>query len=167
MKKILCVIVCLLCLSGCGKQNAKDVQNTVPEFSGISAQVTAVMNGIEMKAKVDYIGFDSLSLQFTAPETVKDMKVICEDGECEAFLNELSFAFSSGSLPYKSVCICLADCIEKAKTLPIENNCITYKEKGYNCRLELDDSAGNFQGLYIDGECVLTFSEFEYYTVQE
>ena len=167
MKKILCVFVCILFLAGCGNQSTKEVENKIPDFYGFGTDVYTVVNDVKICAKAEYTSFDKLVLTFTSPETVKDMQIICKDGECEVNLYELSFLISNEQLPFNSLCVCLKSCAESIKSATAENGYYSFVSNGYKCKLYVDDETKHFQKLAVNETDILFFENFKYYSGQD
>lgn len=166
MKKILCIIVCILLLAGCGKNISKEVEYEIPDFNGFGADVYTVVNDVKICAHAEYVEFDNLTLTITSPESVKGMEIICKDGECKINLNELSFLISDEQLPFNALCVSLKNCVENIKTAVAENGYYTYTVNGYNCHLYVDDETKHFQKLSVNGTDALFFENFQYYSGQ-
>lgn len=166
MKRVILVFVFVLFLAGCQTQKNKELENEIPDFYGFSTDVYTVANDVKICAKAEYTSFNELVLNFTEPETVKDMQIICKDGECEVKLQELSFFVSRDNLPFNALCVCLESCGENIKSATNENGCYTFMSKGYKCELYVENETKKFQKLAINGTDVLFFESFEYYTGQ-
>lgn len=166
MKKLLCVLVCILLLAGCNNNNAKEVENEIPDFNGFKTDVYTDVNGIKISAYAEYSVIDELVLTITSPESAKGMKIISKDGECKVDFQELSFSFSDEYLPFNAVCVSLKSCAENIKTATAENEYYSYSINGYNCHLYVDDETKHFQKLTVNGTDTLIFENFEYFTGQ-
>ena len=57
MKKLLCILICILLFAGCEK--TREAENEIPDFYGFNADVKTVVNDINISAKAE---FKSLSL---------------------------------------------------------------------------------------------------------
>ena len=57
-----------------------------------------------------------LSVTLMSPASVKDMKIVCKDGECKIDFHELSFVIPHKKLPFSSFFVALEACAENIKT---------------------------------------------------
>ncbi len=168
MKKVLCIIICLLLLGGCGKDKITDVEKEPLVISGFSAAVCTKLNDVEISADVKYAIHGELELTVTSPETLKGTVITCKDGECEIAYDGISFTLPDGELPNSMICTALEDCLNNVlgKT-PTENEdgffVYTYELDGCVCQL-FTDSQKRFVKLDANGERLLTFSRFDYIT---
>ena len=162
MKKLLCVLLCILFLSGCGKINTKVNENEIPDFIGFSTDVKTTFNTVDLRARATYNEIAGLSVVVNAPESVKGMKIVCKDGECKVDFQELSFIISHKKLPFTSFFVALESCAENAKTSTPEDDCYSYGINGNLCCLYVDEETKHFQKLSINGSDVIFFENFQY-----
>ncbi len=162
MKKLLCVFVCILFLSGCGKINTKENKNEIPDFIGFSTDVKTTLNNVDLCASATYNEITGLSVVVNSPESVKGMKIMCKDGECKIDFHELSFVIPHKKLPFTSFFVSLESCAENAETSTFENGCYSYNINGNVCCLYVDEETKHFQKLSINGNDVLFFEKFQY-----
>lgn len=168
MKKVLCLIFCLLFLSGCGKDKITDVEKEPLIISGFSAVVYTTVNDVEISANVKYTAHDKLEVTVVAPKTLKGTVINCKDGEYEIAYGNLAFNLPGGKLPYNMICRALEECLNnvRGKTPAATDGeflVYTYELEGHICQL-YTDSQKNFIKLSADGKDVLTFSQFCYIT---
>ncbi len=161
MKKILCIFVVLvITLSGCEK--TKKVQNEIPDFIGYKARVVTTVNDVEIHADAHYLETDSFQLTFVAPETLKDMKIIVKDGECEVTLDSLSFNFALETLSFNSLIVSLKSCGDNIKSATCKKNIYQFASMNNTCELELDETTKKFKKLIINGKNTVVFESFDY-----
>lgn len=168
MKKILCLFLCLLLLSGCNIEKIKEVEKEPLEISGFTATVKSTVNGVTISANAEYIPFQSLNFTFTEPETVKDMQIACKDGEYAVKMNKLSFSFAGDKMPFNMICRTLETCINNVQTATPEKDTesdlqvFSYNAEGHICKLYTEKDNGKFVKLTVDGKDLLFFENFEY-----
>ncbi len=168
MKKFLCIFFCafILLFSGCEK--IKDVENEPLEISGFNTIIKTVANDVEIKANVEYVPFDTLTLAFLLPNSAENMQVICKNGEYTISTEKLTFTMHSDKIPFSAVCKTLEECINTVQgTIPekdAENNLLifTYNADGHLCKLYTKTDTKNFVKLSVDGADFLFFENFEY-----
>lgn len=160
MKRILCVFVCILLLSGCERINTKE--NEIPDFMGFRTDVKITFNNVEISAYTEYDEVQGLSIVLKKPESVKDMRIVCKDGKCKIDYQELSFSFSHKKLPYSSFFVALESCAENIKTSIYENGYYSYVVNGNICHLYVDEKTKNFVKLSVNETDMLFFENFEY-----
>ena len=88
MKKILCIFLCLFMMGGCDVEKIKDVKKEPLEISGFNTVVKSYMNDVQISANVEYIPYKSMNFTFVSPETVKDMQILCSNGEYTVNMNK-------------------------------------------------------------------------------
>lgn len=168
MRKILCVFISLLILGGCNVEKIKDVQKEPLEISGFNTIVKSTVNDVQISANAEYIPFKSLNFTFNTPETVKDMQILCQNGEYTVNMNKLSFTFSGDKLPFNMICRTLETCINSVQgTTPeideeTDNLIYSYNADGHICKLYTENETKMFVKLQVDGEDLLFFENFEY-----
>lgn len=168
MRKILCVFISLLILGGCNVEKIKDVQKEPLEISGFNTIVKSTVNDVQISANAEYIPFKSLNFTFNTPETVKDMQILCQNGEYTVNMNKLSFTFSGDKLPFNMICRTLETCINSVQgTTPeideeTDNLIYSYNADGHICKLYTESEMKKFVKLQVDGEDLLFFENFEY-----
>lgn len=168
MRKILCVFISLLILGGCNVEKIKDVQKEPLEISGFNTIVKSTVNDVQISANAEYILFKSLNFTFNTPETVKDMQILCQNGEYTVNMNKLSFTFSGDKLPFNMICRTLETCINSVQgTTPeideeTDNLIYSYNADGHICKLYTENETKKFVKLQVDGEDLLFFENFEY-----
>lgn len=168
MRKILCVFISLLILGGCNVEKIKDVQKEPLEISGFNTIVKSTVNDVQISANAEYILFKSLNFTFNTPETVKDMQILCQNGEYTVNMNKLSFTFSGDKLPFNMICRTLETCINSVQGTTPEideetgNLIYSYNADGHICKLYTENETKKFVKLQVDGEDLLFFENFEY-----
>ncbi len=162
MKKLLCVFVCILLLSGCGKTNTKENKNEIPDFTGFSTDVKTTLNDVNISAGTQYSEVSGFLVTLNSPESVKGMKIMCKDGECKIDFHELSFVIPHKKLPLTSFFVALESCAENIKTATYENGYYSYNINGNACNLYIDEETKHFQKLSVNGEDTLFFENFQY-----
>lgn len=142
--------------------NTKDNKNEIPDFLGFSTDVKTTFNNVDLWASATYNEITGLSVIMNAPESVKGMKIMCKDGECKIYFQELSFSITHKRLPFTSFFVSLESCAENIKSAIPENGCYLYNVNGNLCRLCVDEESKHFQKLSINGNDVLFFDNFQY-----
>ena len=160
MKRILCVFVCILLLSGCGRINTK--VNEIPDFMGFRTDVKTTLNNVEISAYAEYDEIQGLSVVLKKPESAKGMKIVCKDGECKIDFQELSFTFAHKELPYSSFFVALESCAENIRISTYKNGYFSYEVNGNICHLYVDEKTRNFMKLLVNETDMLFFENFEY-----
>ncbi len=173
MKKILCIFMCLVMLGGCSTLKIKEVKKEPLEISGFNTIIKSNLNNVQISANVEYVPYQSLSFTFISPETVKNMQILCSNGEYTINMNKLSFAFSSDKLPFNMVCKTLETCIDSVQGVSPEVDAETdllifsYNADGHICKLYTEKEKRNFVKLSVDGNELLFFENFEYRDKQD
>lgn len=168
MKKVLCILFCILLLGGCGTLKTKDLKKEPLNISGFNTVVKTKINNIEICGSALYVVSDGLYFDFVAPDTINGTKVICRNGEYQISFNGLSINISGEKLPFNMVCNALETCINNVQgTMPVIDNTTnqfvyTYNAQNHLCKLYTDKETKNFIKLTIDGVDVLLFENFEY-----
>lgn len=168
MKKILCIFLCIVMLGGCSTPKIKEVKKEPLEISGFNTVIKSYVNNVQISANAEYVPFQSLNFTFNSPETVKDMQILCSDGEYTVNMNKLSFTFSSEKLPFNMICRNLETCINSVQGAIPETNSqsdllvFSYNVDGHNCKLYAEKDTRNFVKLSVDGNDLLHFENFEY-----
>ena len=168
MKKILCVFICLILLGGCSFEKIKEVKKEPLEISGFNTIVKSNMNNIRISANVEYVPYKYLNFTFNFPDALKDMQVVCSNGEDTIKMNKLSFSFASDKMPFNMICIALETCINSVQGVTPEKDAQTdllvfsYKADGHICKLYTEKETRNFVKLSVDGNELLYFENFEY-----
>lgn len=166
MKKVLCLIFCLLFLGGCGKDKITDVEKEPLIISGFSAVASTSLNGTEISADVKYNACGELLMTVISPETFKGTVISCKDGECQITYDALTFNLPDGKLSPNMLCKALEECLNNVlgKT-PVENDdgffVYTYEFENGIYHL-YTDSQKRFVKLVTDGKETVTFSNFTY-----
>ena len=111
MKKILCIFICLILLGGCSAEKIKDVKKEPLEISGFNTIIKSTVNNVQISANADYVPYKSLNFTFTSPKTVRNMQILCSNGEYTVNMNKLSFTFTGEKLPFNMICRTLETCI--------------------------------------------------------
>lgn len=168
MKKILCVFLCLIMLGGCSVEKIKEVKKEPLEISGFNTVIKSNVNNVQISANAEYVPYQNLNFTFTAPETVKDMQILCNNGEYTVNMNKISFAFTGEKLPFNMICRTLETCINSAQGVSPETDAETdllvfsYNADGHICKLYAEKETRNFVKLSVDGTDLLFFENFEY-----
>lgn len=168
MKKILCIFMCLVILGGCSATKIKEVKKEPLEISGFNTVVKSTINNIEISAQAEYIPYKSLDFTFTSPETVRDMQILCSNGEYTVNMNKLSFTFTGEKLPFNMICRTLEACINSVQGVSPETDAETdllvfsYNADGHICKLYTEKETRKFVKLSVDGTYLLFFENFEY-----
>ena len=168
MKKILCIFLCLFMMGGCDVEKIKDVKKEPLEISGFNTVVKSYMNDVQISANVEYIPYKSMNFTFVSPETVKDMQILCSNGEYTLNMNKLSFTFTGEKMPFNMLCRTLETCINSVQGSIPETDADTdslvysYNANGHICKLYTEKDTKNFAKLSIDGIDMLFFDNFEY-----
>ena len=88
MKKILCIFICIIMLGGCSVEKIKEVKKEPLEISGFNTVIKSNFNSVQISANAEYVPFQSLNFTFNSPETVKDMQILCSNGEYTVNMNK-------------------------------------------------------------------------------
>lgn len=168
MKKILCVFMCLIILGGCNVEKIKDVKKEPLEISGFNTIIKSTVNNVQISANAEYVPYQSLNFTFKSPESVKDMQILCSNGEYTVNMNKLSFTFTGEKLPFNMICRTLETCINTVQGVLPEIDAETdllvfsYNADGHICKLYTEKEIRNFVKLSVDGNDLLFFENFEY-----
>lgn len=168
MKKILCVFMCLIILGGCNVEKIKDVKKEPLEISGFNTIIKSNFNNVQISANAEYVPYQSLNFTFKSPESVKDMQILCSNGEYTVNMNKLSFTFTGEKLPFNMICRTLETCINSVQGVSPETDAETdllvfsYNADGHICKLYTEKEIRNFVKLSVDGNDLLFFENFEY-----
>lgn len=168
MKKVLCILLCILLLGGCRTIKTKDLEKEPLNISGFATVVKTKINNIEICGNARYAVSDALYFDFVAPETINGTRVVCRDGEYEINFNDLSISLAGEKLPFNMVCNALETCINNVQgsTPQLDNatNMLvyTYNAQNHLCRLYTEQETKRFIKLTIDGLDILFFENFEY-----
>ena len=168
MKKILCIFICLIMLGGCSLEKIKEVKKEPLEISGFNTIIKSNFNNVQISANVEYVPFQNLNFTFNSPKTLKDMQILCSDGEYTVNMNKLSFTFASEKMPFNMICKTLETCINSVQGATPEKDTQTdwlvfsYNADGHICKLYTEKEIRKFVKLSIDGVDVLLFEKFEY-----
>lgn len=168
MKKILCVFMCLIILGGCNVEKIKDVKKEPLEISGFNTVIKSNVNDVQISANAEYIPYQSLNFTFNLPEAVKNMQILCNNGEYTVNMNKLSFTFTGEKLPFNMICRTLETCINTVQGVLPETDAETdllvfsYNAEGHICELYTEKDTKKFVKLKVDGNDLLFFENFEY-----
>ena len=168
MKKILCIFICLIMLGGCSLEKIKEVKKEPLEISGFNTIIKSNFNNVQISANVEYMPYKSLNFTFNSPKTLKDMQILCSNGEYTVNMNKLSFTFASEKMPFNMICKTLETCINSVQGTTPENDAQTdllvfsYNADGHICKLYTEKETRNFVKLSVDGNDLLFFENFEY-----
>ena len=168
MKKILCVFMCLIILGGCNVEKIKDDKKEPLEISGFNTIIKSTVNNVQISANADYVPYKSLNFTFTSPETVRNMQILCSNGEYTVNMNKLSLTFTGEKLPFNMICRTLETCINSVQGVTPEKDMQTdllvfsYNADGHICKLYTEKETRNFVKLSVDGNDLLFFENFEY-----
>ena len=168
MKKILCIFLCLVMLGGCSGEKIKEVKKEPLEISGFNTVIKSNVNDVQISANVEYVPYQYLNFTFVLPEAVKNMQILCSNGEYTVKMNKISFAFSGEKLPFNMVCRTLETCISSVQGISPEKEpqtdllVFSYNADGHICKLYVEKETRNFVKLSVDGADFLFFENFEY-----
>lgn len=168
MKKVLCILLCILLLGGCGTFKIKDVEKEPLNISGFNTLVKTEINNIEISGNAKYVLSDGLYFDFIKPETVSGAKIVCRNGEYQVDFNSLSVTLAGDKLPFNMICRALETCINNVQgTTPEKeentNQLIyTYNAENHLCKLYTDADTKHFIKLTVDGADALLFENFQY-----
>ncbi len=168
MKKILCIFICLIMLGGCSTLKIKEVKKEPLEISGFNTIIKSNVNNVQISANAEYIPYQSLNFTFNLPEAVKDMQILCSNGEYTVNMNKLSFTFTGEKLPFNMICRTLETCINTVQGVTPETDADTellvfsYNADGHICKLYTEKDTKKFVKLKVDGNDLLFFENFEY-----
>ena len=168
MKKILCILFCILLLNGCGMTKIKDVEKEPLNISGFNTVVKSKINNIEICGNAQYVMNDGIYFEFSSPKTINGMKIVCRDGEYQVDYNDLAVTLAGDKLPTNMACKALETCINnvQGKTPQKDENTnqliYTYNAENHLCKLYADAETKVFIKLTIDDEEILYFESFEY-----
>lgn len=168
MKKILCIFICLIMLGGCDFEKIKEVKKEPLEISGFNTIIKSTVNNVQISANVEYVPFQNLNFTFNSPETVKDMQILCSNGEYTVNMNKLSFTFAGDKMPFNMICRTLETCINSVQGVTPEKDpqtdllVFSYNADGHICKLYAEKETRNFVKLSVDGNDVLFFEDFHY-----
>ena len=167
MKKILCIFMCLIILGGCNVEKIKDVKKEPLEISGFNTIIKSNFNNVQISANAEYVPYQSLNFTFNSPESVKDMQILCSNGEYTVNMNKLSFTFTGEKLPFNMICRTLETCINTVQGVLPETDAETdllvfsYNAEGHICELYTEKDTKKFVKLKVDGNDLLFFENFE------
>lgn len=168
MKKVLCILFCILLLGGCGTLKTKDLEKEPLNISGFNTVVKTKINNIEICANARYVVSDALYFDFVAPETINGTEIVCRNGEYQVSFNDLSISLVGNKLPFNMICNALETCINNVQgaTPQIDNITnelvYTYNTEKHLCKLYVEKETKHFIKLTIDGADVLLFENFQY-----
>ncbi len=168
MKKILCVFLCVLIFGGCSVEKIKEVKKEPLEISGFNTVIKSDLNNVQISANVEYVPYQYLNFTFNSPETVKDMQILCSNGEYTVNMNKLSFSFTGEKLPFNMICRTLETCINSVQgTIPEKDSqtdmlVFSCDADGHICKLYVEKETRKFIKLNVDGNDLMFFENFEY-----
>ncbi|MBR2454744.1 MAG: hypothetical protein IKB36_01680 [Clostridia bacterium] len=168
MKRVLCILFCILLLGGCRTLKTKDLEKEPLNISGFNTVVKTKINNIEICGNASYVVSDALYFDFVSPETINGTKIVCRNGEYEVDFNDLSITLAGDKLPFNMICNALETCINNVQgTTPkidnITNQLVyTYNTENHLCQLYAEKETKHFIKLTIDGADVLFFENFQY-----
>ena len=168
MKKILCVFICLILLGGCSIEKIKDVKKEPLEISGFNTVIKSTVNNVQISANAEYVPYKSLNFTFNSPDAVKDLQILCSNGEYTVNMNKLSFTFAGEKLSFNMICRNLETCINSVQGITPEVDAETgllvfmYNADGHICKLYVEKETREFVKLNVDGNDLLFFENFEY-----
>ena len=160
--------MCLIILGGCNVKKIKDVKKEPLEISGFNTIIKSTVNNVQISANAEYVPYQSLNFTFNSPESVKDMQILCSNGEYTVNMNKLSFTFTGEKLPFNMICRTLETCINTVQGVLPETDAETdllvfsYNADGHICKLYTEKEIRNFVKLSVDGNDLLFFENFEY-----
>ncbi len=159
MKKLLCILLCIVLLHGCEKK--KENKNEIPDFIGFKTKINTIINDVKISAEAEYESLGKLILTFSLPESVSGMQIILVDGEYNVKYDDLLFSVLAENMSYNMIGEMIITCAENIKTATIENNCYIFLSDNHIYKMILDESKG-FKTLTIDNTYVIEFEDFEY-----
>lgn len=168
MKKVLCILFCILLLGGCGMLKTKDLEKEPLNISGFNTVVKTRINDIEICGNARYVVSDALYFEFVSPETINGTKIVCRNGEYEVDFNDLSITLVGDKLPFNMICNALETCINNVQGATPQIDTITnqlvytYNTENHLCQLYAEKETKHFIKLTIDGADVLFFENFQY-----
>lgn len=161
MKRFLCVFICVLLFAGCEK-SSKEVKNEIPDFYGFRTDIKMVVNDVNVSANAEYTELDGLIISLTFPESVKGMKMVIKDGECEILYHSLSFSVPINSMPFDSLCVSLNACAQSAKTAEYRIDHYSYSYNGNTYNLYVDNETNHFKKITVNENEIITFENFQF-----
>lgn len=168
MKKFLCSLLCLLFLCSCTDLKSKDVENEPLSISGFTCVIRTTFNGISIIANAQYTLPNAISMDFTAPETVKGVQINCTDGVYAVKYKNLELTVDGDKMPFNMICRELETCINNAqgktpqKDEKSESFVYSYTAEGHTCQLFVNPDTKAFEKIAIDGIDTLFFENFTY-----
>ncbi len=159
MKKLLCVILCIVFFHGC--ENKKEVENKIPDFYGFKTNINTTMNDVKISAKAEYESFGKLVLTFYFPESVNGMQIVFENGEYSIIYDDLLFSVSKDNVPYNMVAEIIRTCGENIKSATVKDNEHTFSSVNHIYKLITDETKG-FKKITVDNTYIIEFEDFEY-----
>ncbi len=172
MKRVLCIVMALMLFGGCGTLNKKDVKKEPLIFSGFNAVVTTKINDITISGKAEYYADNSLTFEFSQPETVKGATVVCSSGEYKIRFQDISVSFPSEKMSFYMICRAIETCVNNVQGKTPENDAesemlvYSYTAENHLCKLYADSETKNFIKLTVDGVDVVYFENFQYLTTE-
>ena len=155
-------------LGGCSTLKIKEVKKEPLEISGFNTVIKSNVNDVQISANAEYIPYQSLNFTFNLPEAVKNMQILCNNGEYTVNMNKLSFTFTGEKLPFNMICRTLETCINTVQGVLPETDAETdllvfsYNAEGHICELYTEKDTKKFVKLKVDGNDLLFFENFEY-----
>ena len=168
MKKILCVLLCILLFGGCGFKKSKDVEKEPLSISGFRCTLRTTLNDIEITADAEYLVSGTIQMEITSPQTVSGMKINCNNGEYAVLYKNLELIVDGEKLPFRMICKSLEECINNAqgkiaqKDEKSESYFYSYNAQGHTCKLYVNPETKAFQKIVVDGIDTLYFENFIY-----
>lgn len=168
MKKFLCSLLCLLFLCSCTDLKSKDVENEPLSISGFICTIRTTFNGLSITGNAQYTLPNTITLEMTAPETVKDMQINCTDGVYTVQYKGLELTVDGDKMPFNMVCRGIEECINNAqgkkptKDEKSESLVYSYTAEGHTCKLFVNRDTKAFEKIAIDGIDALFFENFTY-----
>ncbi len=159
MKKLLCVLLCILVLHGC--EMKKDNKNDIPDFIGFKTKINTTINDVKISAEAEYESFGKLILTFSLPESAKGMLITLVDGEYSVKYDDLLFSVSAEKMPYSMLGEMIVTCAENIKLATIENDNYIFLLNNHIYKMILNESKG-FKTLMVDNTYIIEFEDFEY-----
>lgn len=159
MKKLLCILLCIVLLHGCEKE--KDNKNEIPDFVGFKTKINTIINDVKISAEAEYESFGKLILTFSLPESVSGMQITLVDGEYSVKYDDLLFSVSADKMPYSMLGEMIVTCAENIKTSTVENNNYIFLSDNHTYKMILNESKG-FKTLTVDNIYIIEFENFEY-----
>ena len=168
MKKILCVLLCILLFGGCGFKKSKDVEKEPLLISGFRCTLRTTINDIEFVADAEYMESGTIQMEITSPQTVSGMQINCNNGEYAIHYKNLELIINGEKLPFRMICKTLEECINNAQGIIPQKDengkslVYSYNAQGHTCKLYVNTETKVFEKITVDETDALHFENFTY-----